>query len=235
MNPREYGLGGRKRCSGKRLTGRGLETCSELAEEAGTGQETNPHQNRRGSHQPHQDLRFDDDCQPPEHEQKPGIIASSPNPRFPAVFLNIADMGQDSIGFSPPVILFIISAQTDRSFVACSSLSARSIIGPQQSGIADSAVSSAASLKRFRFFSSMILPLSFLAPFYGGAFDGVDGSLRERDTRGSRHDIDFGRLVICSIEQNLCEGGDKNSMSEPPLRIVGQRDSRTVREPGGKP
>jgi hypothetical protein len=91
-------------------------------------------------------------------------------------------MGQDSIGFSPSDILFIISAQTDTPFVTCSSLSAHSIIGPQQSGIANSAVPSAASLVQFRFCSFMILPLSFLAPFCKGAFDGVDGSLRERDT-----------------------------------------------------
>jgi len=96
--------------------------------------------------------------------------------------LNIADMGQESIGFFPSVVLFIISAQTDRPFEPFSSSSAHIIIGPQQSGVANSAVPSVASLVRFRFCSFMILPLSFLAPFCRGAFDGVDGSVRERDT-----------------------------------------------------
>jgi hypothetical protein len=164
---------------------------------------------------------------PPSTSSSPGIIASSPNPRFPEVFLNMADMGQDSIGFSPSDILFIISAQTDRPFVTFSSLSAH-IIGPQQSGIANSPVSSADSLLRFWLCSFMILPLSFLAPSCIGAVDGVDGSLWERDT----YDIDVGRMVVCSNEQSLCESKNKNSVSEPSLQIVGRLASRTVWEPG---
>jgi len=75
---------------------------------------------------------------PPSTRSSPGIIASSPSPHFPEVFLNIADIGQDSIGLSSFVSPRLADVGSHTFFI-------RAIIGLQQSGIEKFPVSSVVS------------------------------------------------------------------------------------------
>jgi hypothetical protein len=120
------------------------------------------------------------------HEQQPDPFSSdddpSPSPFNDSEHASLIRAIIDSQQLGAPLPPVSLSASSFPEDFAPHTIIIRAIIGPQQSGIAYPAVPSAASFLRFCFCSFMVLLLLFLAPLCKGAFDGVDGTLRERDT-----------------------------------------------------